>query len=150
MEAVTTELYLGDGVRPSLFQQGRFYKFFKDLMKLVGPAAAPPSSSQELVATSAAHPFVLTIPDSSNKLPFRDVLDQTLTGTFTLLPESEIAALRKNYVDKTGMHPSKAERPSDEQLSALAAFLRNRPDGRVRPPFVEFAILIRVMGVRPS
>ena len=60
-------------------------------MKLVGPAAAPPSSSQELVATSAAQPIVLTIPDNSNKLPFRDVRDQTLTGTFTLLPESKIA-----------------------------------------------------------
>ena len=44
-EIVTTVLYLGDG-EPSLFQQGCFYRFFKDLMKLVGPAAAPPSSSQ--------------------------------------------------------------------------------------------------------
>ena len=141
-EAVSQDLYLESGDKPTLFQQGRFYKFFKDLTKALADPAPPSTSS----TPGTAQPIVLTLPDTNNRLPLKDVLDQTMTGTFTVLPEKEIADLRKNYVVRTGMAPTSAERPTDEQLSALAYHIRNRADGRVRPPFVEFATFVPFHG----
>ena len=40
-EAVSSELVLADGSTPTLFQKGRFFKFFKDLMKLFADPVAP-------------------------------------------------------------------------------------------------------------
>ena len=115
-EAVSQDLYLESGDKPTLFQQGRFYKFFKDL----GKALAEPAPPSAPTSSGTAQPIVLTLPDTNNRIPLRDVLDQTMSGTFTVLPEKEISELRKNYVTRTGMAPTSAERPTDEQLSALA------------------------------
>ena len=42
-EAVSKDLVLEEGRSPTLFEQGRFYKFFKDLGKLLAPPATPPA-----------------------------------------------------------------------------------------------------------
>ena len=128
--AVATYLVLDNGGSPTLFQQGRVYKFFKDLANTFN-APAPSTST---LPSSSASPIVLQLLDTHNKLQLRDYLDQTASGSFTLLSESEISALRKNYIVRTGGAPSSEERPSDEQLSAMAHHIRNRSDGRVRPP----------------
>ena len=47
-EAVANHLVLEDGRSASLFEQGRFYKFFKDLVKLLAPCPTPPSSSSSV------------------------------------------------------------------------------------------------------
>ena len=140
-EAVSKEVVLDSGMPPTLFQQGRFYKFFKDLNKALS-APPPPSTSP----ASSSQPILLQLPDSSNKLPFKDYLDQTATGTFTLLSESEISALRDNYVTRTGGSPSLEETPSDHQLSAMAHWIRTRPDGRLHAPFAEFATFVPFEG----
>ena len=56
-EAVSSELVLADGSSPSLFQKGRFYKFFKDLLKLFADPVAPSSST--LAVPAPAEPIVV-------------------------------------------------------------------------------------------
>ena len=53
-------------------------------------------------------PITITLPDNSDKLQFRDYLDQTVrsSGTFTLLAPSELKALRDRYVTVTGATPT--------------------------------------------
>ena len=41
-DAVTTELVLSDGSSPTLFEKGRLFKFFKDLMKIFSAPALFP------------------------------------------------------------------------------------------------------------
>ena len=140
-EAVSSELVLADGSTPTLFQKGRFYKFFKDLMKLFADPIAP-SSTALVAAPPSTSPILLEMQDNSTKLYLKDFIDQTMPGTFTVLPESDIAALRANYVTRTGGFPDLAERPSDEQISAMAHILKPGDDGRIRPPFAEFATFV--------
>ena len=78
--------------------------------------------------------------DVDDRLYFKDYLDQTLTGRFALLHDSEISQLRQKYFDHCGAHPNNDERPSDEQISAMAARIRDRSGGRVWAPFAEFAV----------
>ena len=80
------------------------------------------------------------MPDTSDKLHYKDYIDQTLSGTFELLPISELSALRRRFIDITGTPLTNEERPSDEQLSALSHRLRLQKNGREAPPFVEFAV----------
>ena len=141
-EAVANHLVLEDGRSASLFEQGRFYKFFKDLVKLLAPCPTPPpsSSSVPLGSQSAGQPIVVTMAETEDKLLFRDYIDQTLPGSFKLLQDEEIAQLRERYFKATGAHPPNEERPSDEQISAMAHRMRDRTGGRVWAPFAEFAV----------
>ena len=75
-----------------------------------------------------------------DKLLLKDYLDQTLPGNFKLLHDDEIAKLRQRYFSVTGAHPPNDERPSDEQISAMAHRVRDRSGGRVWAPFAEFAV----------
>ena len=144
-EAVANNLVLGDGRSATLFEQGRFYKFFKDLVRLF--CAPPPTASSSTPVphplsspSSSQQPIVVTMADAEDKLYFKDYLDQTLTGSFKLLHDSEISKLRQKYFDYCGAHPGNDERPSDEQISAMAARVRDRSGGRVWAPFAEFAV----------
>ena len=149
-EAVANHLVLGDGRSATLFEQGRFYKFFKDLVRLFcAPPSSSPSSStpvphqvlQPLSSPSSSQqPILVTMADVDDRLYFKDYLDQTLTGRFALLHDSEISQLRQKYFDHCGAHPNNDERPSDEQISAMAARIRDRSGGRVWAPFAEFAV----------
>ena len=93
-EAMSQDLYLESGDKPTLFQQGRFYKFFKEL----GKALADPAPTSAPTSSGTTQSIVLSLQDTNNRTPFKDVLDQTMSGTFTLLSEKEISELRKNYV----------------------------------------------------
>ena len=98
-EAVANHLVLDDGRSASLFEQGRFYKFFKDLVKLLAPSPTSPASSStvpltsqsRLVEQSPGQPIVVTMADTEDKLFYKDYLDQTLPGSFKLLADDEIA-----------------------------------------------------------
>ena len=134
-QEVRGSLMLVDGGSPSLMQQAHCFKFFKALARLF--SVAPPVSSPAAASSSSA-PVLVQLPDQSHKMPMRDYIDQTLvTERFSLLSEQELAGLRKRFIDITGAHPSPEERPSDEQLSALAHRMRG---GRHTVPFVEFAV----------
>ena len=141
-EGVASELVLDDGRKPSLFEQGRFYKFFKDLAKLF--SASPPSSSpapSSLPSSSTStQPIFVQVADTTHKLPLKDFLDQTLTGSFELLDHEEITKLRNRFVTSTGASPGEDERPTDQQISAMAHRIRDQTGGRLWPPFAEFAI----------
>ena len=78
--------------------------------------------------------------EDTSKLQFADVLAQGLSGSFKLLSSDELATARQNFVLITGDEPGPAERPSDEQLSALKAWLEAKPGGRMKAPYADFAI----------
>ena len=147
-EAVANHLVLGEGRAATLFEQGRFYTFFKDLCKLLAPAPSPPAASSSSVPLSLSHhpkstpqqPIFVTMAEVEDKLLLKDYLDQTLPGNFKLLHDDEIAKLRLRYFSVTGAHPPNDERPSDEQISAMAHRVRDRSGGRVWAPFAEFAV----------
>ena len=61
-EAVANNLVLGDGRSATLFEQGRFYKFFKDLVRLY---CAPPLASSSSSSTPVPHS--LSSPSSSQQ-----------------------------------------------------------------------------------
>ena len=56
-----------------------------------------------------------------------------------MLSDDELAGLRKRFFEATGAHCLPEERPTDEQLSALAHLIRTQPGHRA-VPFVEFAV----------
>ena len=80
------------------------------------------------------------MPDNSDRLEYRDYLDQATRGSFKLLPTSVLKKLRDRYLQVTGAPTTGEIRPSDEQLSALSFRLRPQADGSLKPPFVEFAV----------
>ena len=104
--------------------------FFRKLCSLVITPTTVPTPSP------ATAPILLQVPDNSDKLSYRDFIDQAARGHFTLLSPKELTALRLRYDKHTGAPDS---RPTDGQLSALASWLKPQPDGRRNAPFVEFA-----------
>ena len=80
-------------------------------------------------------PVVLETPsDDPNRLRFADVLGQTLPGTFRMLPTLVLEDARRRYVNVVGESPVPAERPTDEQLSALFTWIKVLPGARARAP----------------
>ena len=143
--AITWEMYqtevvanfqFEDGRAPSIFEKTRLLRFHKELTKIFSdvPLAAAP------VVAAPPQNIVVTLPETPNELPMRNYIDQTSTEKFTMLSEDELRQLRQRYYDATGMEPLAEERPSDQQLSALAHLLRPKKDQRVHAPFVEFAV----------
>ena len=123
-----------DGNLLSPLQKGHLVKFLKTLRKLY---VEEPTSA---VSVAAAPNITVTVPDTSDKYHLKDYIDQTSTGVFDLLPVAELTQLRKNFNKATGASPTNAERPSDEQLSALAHKLRPQKGGHMNSPWVEFAV----------
>ena len=128
---------LEDGSTPTMFQVGHVHKFFKQIRRtfkepapdLPPPTAPPPPQN-----------IFVKLADDSEKLQLCDFIDQTVKGTFEVLPAAEIAQLRQRLVDIIGVPPPSEEKPSDEQISALAHRVRVQNNGRMNPPWVEFAI----------
>ena len=107
----------------------------------------PDSSSSPSASPPSSQPIVVAVTDKPRGLPLRDWIDQTAGAeTFELLSEADIAKLRENYFNRTGSHPDPTETPSDEQLSAMAHWLRPGEGARVRPPFAEFAVFVPYAG----
>ena len=73
--------------------------------------------------------------DPQTLLKFSSYMDQSSEATFPLLAPDVIRQNRDVYKDLFGAEPPTSKRPTDEQLSALAARLKS---GRV--PFVDFAV----------
>ena len=68
-------------------------------------------------------------------LKFSSFLNQAAEGSFPLLSPSVLRGFREEYVNVVGTPPNPAERPTDEQLSALSAMLKTG-----RAPFTDFAV----------
>ena len=128
---------LEDGSTPTMFQVGHVHKFFKQIRRVFkDPAIEPPPRE----VPPPQQNIVVQLADNSDKLQLCDHIDQTLKGTFDALPAAEIAQLRQRLVDVIGVPPPTEERPTDEQISALAHRVRVQSSGRMNPPWVEFAI----------
>ena len=118
-------------------EQGRLSKLFKRIQAAYAPGApqaapeGPPAGQPSTTAVAVAAPP----PPSGPRCKFSDHLDQANDATFDLLPPDVIARLRRNYVENMGGPPSDAARPSEEQISALAARLKSYGS-----PFVDFAL----------
>ena len=136
VEEVLNEMMLDDEARPPTRIEKCYVRgFFRKLRSNIAAALVP---VQPTAPTTG--PITLTMPDTSNRLEYRDVLDQTARGTYTMLPPADIMALRRRYDTHTGAPVEGDARPSDRQLSALTHWLRPQADGRREAPFVEFAI----------
>ena len=68
-------------------------------------------------------------------LRYSSYLNQAAEGHFPLLSPATLREFREEYVNVVGTPPNAAERPTDEQLSALSAMLRSG-----RSPFADFAV----------
>ena len=77
----------------------------------------------------------MTLPDTTDRLEYRDWLDQTARGTFTMLSQDELRRLHERYLLATGAPTTGDIRPSDQQLSALSHRIRPQADGTMNPPF---------------
>ena len=127
-------------VPPSL-KKTRLLRFYKDLVKMFSDAPLGSSSSSTPSAPMQVIPNItVTVPECTDRHSMRDYIDQTNTEKFSDLSEKELTGLRSRFFNATGMDPLPEERPSDEQLAALAHLLRNKKDKRMNAPFVEFAV----------
>ena len=131
---IVKELTLGDDMRaPTFFEKGLVYSFFKKLRSALAPPAA-------VAKAAPPAPIAVMLPDTSDRLEYRDWLDQTARGTFTMLSQEELRRLHERYQLSTGAPTTGANRPSDQQLSALSHRIRPQADGTMNPPFTEFAV----------
>lgn len=126
-----------DGAPPTPMQVGHIWKFLKHLRRCFNEPHLPTESPQ--AAPPPLQPIVVQVPNTDDKLLLRDYLDQTMSGSFDLLGTDELMRLRDRFEAITGAPPRDDERPSDEQLSALAHRLRVQSNGRMHTPWVEFA-----------
>ena len=133
VDEILEETLIEDERPPSRIEKGHVRNFFRRLREqlLAPPAAAPVQPSG---------PIQVMLPDTSDRQEYKDYLDQTLRGTFTMLPHKELMAIRRNYEKWTGAPVEGDARPSDGQLSALAHRLRPQANGLLEAPFVEFAV----------
>ena len=89
--------------------------------------------------TSVTH-VAQMVPEDPLMLPFSRVISPTASGTFLPLSSAELLAARYEHFQALGNYPKEDARPSDAQLSGLAAWLRATPNGRRKAPFVHFAV----------
>ena len=125
-------------------EQGKIAKFLKATLKeWAAPSEqsvpAPPALPPAPVAAPGPITAVLVERDES-KISYDKVLAQGMQGSFSLLPQAELKAARDQFQLITGLAVEEEERPSDEQLSALKAWLTTAPGQRKNAPFVDFAI----------
>ena len=68
------------------------------------------------------------------KRKYEGVCEQKYDTFYTPLSDEELARMRQVHYDRTGDHPIECERPSDAQLTVLAARLKagSPPVGRFR------------------
>ena len=136
---VLGQVVIGEAVRsPSPFERGQLFLFFKKLRRCW---EEPPATTTTALVPAPSQPITVTLPDTSNRLHYKDYLDQTLgTAWFTLLPLEQIRSLRKRFETLTGAHAEGDARPSDAQISAMAHRVRPQPNGSLESPFAEFAV----------
>ena len=72
--------------------------------------------------------------------PFSRVIQPSALHSFSMLSGAELTLCRSYYKHKTDGKPKDEERPSDRQLSGLAAWLLATPGGRHRAPGVCFSV----------
>ena len=123
-DATTTELHRSQAMR--LYRRA----------KVAGVEAGLPLEGIPLTSPSVPAPSGGGKQEEApTLLKFASYLDQSSEATFPLLTPNEIRQHRDVYKELFGSEPPTAKRPTDEQLSALAARLKS---GRV--PFVDFAV----------
>ena len=138
LQQVVDQVQVGDSSRSaSPFERAQIFLFFKKLRALW----AEPSPQTGTPLPVATAPITVTLPDTSSRLYYKDILDQTVgNGWFTLLPLDELRNLRRRFVAHTGAPAEGDGRPSDAQISAMANWIRPQPNGSLQPPFAEFAV----------
>ena len=82
----------------------------------------------------------MEVADTWARLRFQDYLDQSLGGSSELLSLDAISQLHSRYRQITSSWVADDVRPSDAQLSALAARVKPQKDGHIFPPYAEFAV----------
>ena len=86
--------------------------------------------------------LVTMAPDDGKRLQYSDWLAQGVSGSFLPLPVDKLLTFRKAHFEITGGDPDPPERPSDDQLAALQAWLEEAKGGRRRAPYVDFGIWV--------
>ena len=79
----------------------------------VGPSAFPSKLTVEVA------------PEDPRKLHYDKHLYQGVVGSCSPLSSAKLAQCRRAYFEGVGDHPVPAERPTDDQLSALYAWLNS-------------------------
>jgi len=118
-----------EGEALTALQKGQMLYFIKVLRDAMNPTGASPSSAAAAVSTIAVPP------PEVEKRKISDVLDQVDDGPYQPLPAERVAAMRQFHRDVTGGDPPDNERPTAEQLSALAHRI-----GAGKAPFADFAV----------
>ena len=122
-DVTTTELHRSQALR--LFRRAKVSAVEAGL-----PLEGVPIAIQPQAGAAASKPE-----EAPTLLKFSSYLDQSSEATFPLLQPNEIRQHRDVYKDLFGAEPPTSKRPTDEQISAMAARLKS---GRV--PFVDFAV----------
>ena len=99
---------------------GNMRKFFRRLREWFAPSESSTPTTKQVEADN--EPIVLPKASDADTYEFYVHLAQKTKGTFKKLPSPAIFRLRDGYRTCCGTEPPEAERPSDLQLSALAAW----------------------------
>ena len=122
---------------PTTIQLGRAHAIISKIKKLF--AEQPVQQLQPAPILQPTINVQAPEPDES-KFTYTEILVQGLGGSFTMPVADTLRAMRQRHVTATGCEPEPEERPSDEQLGALSAWLALIKGGRPHAPYVDFAI----------
>ena len=95
VEEILEETLVDEERPPTRIEKGHVRSFFRKLRENLMPTV-PVTQPQ------VSGPIVVQMPDTSDRLEYRDYIDQTLKGHFTLLAPAELYAIRKRYEAITG------------------------------------------------
>ena len=136
--------WLGGTRTANMLEQGSLSKALTALRVFRVPEApvqiaAPAPQNPALAAIGNGNtPLLVQLAeptDTTDKLPYRDVLDQSLGhGNFAILPPERLAELKEHYRQSTGGPMPGNATPTDEQLSALHSWMNvgsDQPSNRV-------------------
>ena len=127
-------------VKLSAMQIGLVRRAFLTMFdELRGPAPPPVAQALPPPPPPAAY---LPLSEDPLVTRFSLVLNQTYQGSFHTLSSDALAAARQLYEDVRGNVPEEEARPTDRQLSALAAWLHMAPGGRKRAPGVDMGVWV--------
>ena len=97
VEEILWEILLDDDSRPpTRMEKGYVRGFFRKLRSHLCSMLALPSSH------APPQPIAVQMPDTTNRLEYRDVLDQASKGCYTLLSPKELSQLQQRYEFHTG------------------------------------------------
>ena len=118
---------------------GNLRKFFRRLRDWFTPAEQAMTTP---TADTANDPIILPKASDTDSYEFSVHLAQKTKGTFKKLPSQDSFKLRAAYRTCCGTEPPEIDRPSDLQISALAAWTApSSSDPLGKHPYVDFAVM---------